>query len=156
AFSPDGRRLASAATEGTARLWEVGPRLSPVLLRGHKSYVYPVAYSPDGRWLASGSWDNTVRLGDAATGEPAAPLHNANRVRALAFSPDNAWLVSGCDDEERLTIWDLATARPRQVIPGPGKTLAALAVSPDGTRIAAQDLDGTLRITDAATGQEVG
>jgi WD40 repeat protein/serine/threonine protein kinase len=155
AFSSDGRRLASAAMDGTARVWEVGPGSTPTVLRGHDSYVYPVAYSPDGRWIASGGWDGTVRLWDAVTREPAAVLHHANRVRALAFGPDSTWLVSGCDDEERLTVWDLATARPRQVIPGPGKTLAALAVSPDGARIAAQDLDGTLRISDAATGQEV-
>jgi WD40 repeat protein len=155
AFSQDGRRLASAATDGTARIWEVGPRLSPALLRGHKSYVYPLAYSPDGQWIASGSWDGTVRLWDARTGGLGTVLRHTNRVRALAFSPDNTWLVSGCDDDDRLLIWDFATRQHRQVMAGPGKTLAALAVSPDGARIAAQDLDGTLRVTDAATGQEV-
>src|SRR5262249_50871501 len=56
---------------------------------------------------------------------------------------------------DRLTVWDFATGRPRKRIPGPGKTLAALAVSPDGARLAAQDLDGTLHITDLATGQKV-
>jgi WD40 repeat protein len=156
-FSPDGRRLASVSVflDGHARVWEVGPRGSPVLLRDHASYVYPVAYSPDDAWLASGGWDNTVRVWDARTGEPGAVLHHTNRVRALAFSPDNTWLVSGCDDDDRLTIWDFATGRPRKRIAGPGMTPAALAVSPDGARLAAQDLDGTLRIIDLATGREV-
>ena len=27
-------------------------------VRGHTSFVYPVAFSPDGRWFASGGWDN--------------------------------------------------------------------------------------------------
>jgi WD40 repeat protein len=157
AFSPDGRQLASSSRfmDRAARVWEVGPGSSPVLLRDHTSYVYPVAYSPDGAWIASGSWDGTVRVWDARTGLPGAALRHTNRVRALAFSPDNTWLVSGCDDDDRLTIWDFATGRPRKRIPGPGKTPAALAVSPDGARLAAQDLDGTLRIIDLATGQEV-
>jgi WD40 repeat protein len=154
-FSADGRRLASAAMDGTARIWEVGPKLSPALLQGHQSYVYPLAYRPDGQWLASGSWDDTIRLWDARTGDLGTVLRHQNRVRALAFSPDNTWMVSGCDDDDRLTIWDFATGRPRKHLPGPGKTPAALAVSADGTRLAAQDLDGTLHITDLATGQVV-
>jgi WD40 repeat protein len=155
AFSADGRWLASAAEDRTARVWEVGTRPSPSVLCALTSYVYPVAYSPDGQWIASGSWDRKVRLWDARTGEPGAILRHASRVRALAISPDNTWLVSGCDGEDQLTVWDLTTGRPRKVIPGPGKLLGALAISPDGTQIAAQDLDGTLRITEAATGQEV-
>jgi WD40 repeat protein/serine/threonine protein kinase len=157
AFSPDGRRLASASLymDRTARVWEVGSRGSPVLFRDHSSYVYPVAYSPDGAWIASGSWDGTVRVWDARTGLPGLVLRHTNRVRALAFGPDNTWLVSGCDDDDRLTIWDFATGRPRKRIQGPGQTPAALAISPDGARLAAQDLDGTLHITDVATGQEV-
>jgi WD40 repeat protein len=153
AFGPDGRRLASAAEDRTARIWEVGP--GPPVLRGHTRYVYQVAYSPDGRWIASGSWEGKVRLWDALTGEPGAVLRHAGLVRALAFSPDNSWLVSGCDGEDRLAVWELATGRRRKVIPGPGKYLGALAVSPDGAHVAAQDLYGTLRITEAASGREV-
>ena len=69
AFAPGGRRLASlshrtrlvpAGADGTIRVWEVDPRATLPVLRGHGSYVYPVAYSPDGRWIASGDWDHTA------------------------------------------------------------------------------------------------
>ena len=67
----------------TVRLWEVGLQGGASVLRGHTSYVYPVAYSPDGQWIASGSWDNTVRLWDAVTGESCAILpHPGVRARA--------------------------------------------------------------------------
>ena len=77
AFTADGRRLASASQLRSARLHAAmarcgsgrsGRQAGASVLRGHTSYVYPVAYSPDGQWIASGSWDNTVRLWDAVTG----------------------------------------------------------------------------------------
>jgi WD40 repeat protein len=145
AFAPDGRRLAShswhwplgSAGDDTVRVWEVGPRATLPVLRGHTSYVYPVAYSPDGRWLASGSWDKTVRLWDAATGEPCATLPHPNFVLDLAFGPDGTWLVTGCYHDDRLRIWDVATARVRKEIPFLDRYFSSLTVSPDGTRLAA-------------------
>jgi WD40 repeat protein len=148
AFARDGRRLASFSPEGgrgwvgddTVRVWEVDPATLPVL-RGHSSYVYPVAFSPDGQWIASGSWDKTVRLWDAATGEACATLPHPGIVRTLAFEPNGRWLVSAGDGDTQLLMWDVATARLRKEIPGPGRSILSVIVSPDGARVAAGALD---------------
>jgi WD40 repeat protein len=144
-FEPGGRRLASLSAYGgrgwswdaTARVWDVDPRATLPVLRGHTSYVYPVAYSPDGRWIASGSWDSTVRLWDAATGAPCATLPQPGFVRTLAYSPDGRWLVTGSDGDDRLRIWDVATAGVRKEIRISGGTFRSVSVSPDGMRVAA-------------------
>jgi WD40 repeat protein len=145
AFAADGQRLASLSVDegrqgqgdDTVRIWKVDPEATLPVLRGHTSYVYPVAFSPDGRWLASGGWDGKVRLWDGATGELCATSPHPGNVRTLAFGPDGRWLVSGGDGDDRLRIWDVATARVRQEIRGPGTPIVGLAISPDGARVAA-------------------
>jgi eukaryotic-like serine/threonine-protein kinase len=163
-FTADGRHLASVSSsgwlgysvDGTTRLWDVGHQAGTSVLRRHTSYIYPVAYSPDGRWVASGSWDNTVRLWDAVTGESCATLPHPGSVRALAFGPDSSWLVSGCHLDDSLQIWNVATAQLRKKVKGPGSVVVqAIAVSPDGARIAAADSDGSARVIEAETGEEV-
>ena len=165
AFAPDGRRLASVSRESefiwagdsTARVWDVDPEATLPALRGHTSFVYPVAFSPDGRWLASGGWDSTVRLWDAVTGEQCATLPHPGVVSALAYAPDGTWLVSATYADDRLRIWDVATARVRKEIQVPAGTLDMLAVSPNGSRVAAttEHLQGKhhLHVCDIASGE---
>src|SRR6185295_2072746 len=67
-WSPDGRVLASGATNAEIALWDLREGRVNRVLRGHTGIVYTLAWSRDGRVLASGSEDATVRLWDAESG----------------------------------------------------------------------------------------
>ena len=61
AWYKDGKHLATASWDGTAKVWglETGKVQT---LSGHCGPVYRVAWSPDGKRLVTGGWDGTARV----------------------------------------------------------------------------------------------
>ena len=96
AFSPDGRRIASASADKTMKLWDAATGRELMTLKGHTHRVHSVAFSPDGRRIASGSYDMTVKLWDAVTGRELTTFTGHTRiVTSVAFSPDGRRIASG-------------------------------------------------------------
>jgi WD40 repeat protein len=111
-FSPDGRWVATASAEHTARVWDAvtGKPVTPALT--HAEGVSYCAFSPDGRRLATTSKDGTARVWDARTGQPVTPpLPHSAIVDYAAFSRDgNRVVTASLDGTAR--VWEVRTGKP--------------------------------------------
>lgn len=143
--SRDGRRAAVARWDGTARIFDLGTLTETARLEGHRGNVNAVTFSADGRTLYTASYDGTIVAWDSETGARQAQLHdNGWGVNALALV-DGAMVFGSLDG--KLARIDLATGGVSELFKTE-RPIMSLAVSPDGSRLAAGSGDGHIRVFD--------
>ncbi len=149
AFSPGGRRIVTASSDRTVRVWNADGSGQPLVLRGHDDAVASVAFSPDGQHIASGSSDKTVRIWNAdGSGQPLVLRGHDDIVRSTAFSPDGRRVVSASSDRT-VRVWNADGSGPPLVLRGHDDIVRSAAFSPDGRRIVSASSDKTVRVWNA-------
>jgi eukaryotic-like serine/threonine-protein kinase len=159
AWSPNGKRIASAWQDNTARVWDVTTRNHVLQYNKHSGYVKTVAWTPDSTRIASGSLDNTVRIWNAATElDILTPPYTGHTkaVRSVAWSHNGTLIASGSVDHT-VRVWNVATGNDILHSPytGHNDTVFSVAWSPDDKRIAsgAAKPDYTVQVWEATTGE---
>jgi WD40 repeat protein len=144
AFSPDGKKLVSAAGSweqaaepGEVKVWRLDSNKEEPSLDGHKSPVMGLAWSRDGQTIATGTRDGIVRLFDAATGKEKHVLRgHKDGVRSIVYSPDSRYVCTGGYDG-LVKVWNVATGKEVVSLQGPEKGVNCVDWSPDGKHLAA-------------------
>ena len=105
AFSRDGRFLATASLDGTARVWDLEQQTPAAEPFRHPGAVHFAEFSPDGRLLLTSGKDAAARVWDIATGKlAAAPINGVEDIVAR-FRTDASQVVL-TDYEGHFEAWD--------------------------------------------------
>jgi WD40 repeat protein len=153
AWSPNSSRLVTGGSDGTTKVWKIGPEgvreLWSFSAQESKSGVVGVAFSPDGSRVMAGDADMSALkvwdlgpTGDAEWANLPAPGHPG-----AEFMPDGERIVTSSGERrhsefsgygDALTIWDLQTGRSQRTIGPPTDyfRFQSFDVSPDGSSIA--------------------
>jgi WD40 repeat protein len=150
-FSPDGRAVVTSSDSGVLHLWDVASgRLLHVLL-GHDAGILSVAFSPNGKRVASGDRKGGLRLWDTLSGEE---LHSVEvgkeYVSALAFFPGSEAVAIGCYDKT-LRVLNAIDGTLRVLRKGE-HSVASVAVSADGRRVAVGGSRGQVELVEVESG----
>ncbi|KPI25794.1 WD-40 repeat-containing protein [Actinobacteria bacterium OV320] len=152
AWSPDGRLLATASRDGTARIYDARSGRTLLVLSCDDVMVECVAWSPDSARVATVGRDRVVRIWDAVSGEPTRLLTGAGDLsRQVAWSPDGRHVAASSKDRT-VRVWEADTGRLVRELRGHGDDVWGLAWSPDGSRLASVSHDQTAIVWDLATG----
>jgi WD40 repeat protein/serine/threonine protein kinase len=142
AFSPDGRRIAAAAsiydTDRAVKVWDTttGKQLLNLMEAGFEARG--VAFSPDNEFLAaSGVGENEgVRIWDSASGQLVHNLRAATPLTGgLAFTPTGDRLAASIGAQ--VTLWEVGSGREVESFGVGNGRAGVVCISPDGRWLAA-------------------
>jgi WD40 repeat protein len=148
-FSPDGSRVLTASSDGTARIWRTDGKGEPLILKGHDEdeAVFSATFSPDGSLVLTASRDGTTRIWRTdGKGEPLILKgHHAQEVTSATFSPDGSRVLTISDDGTARSWRTDGKGEPHLFV-DTDYGMSSATFSPDGSRVLTASWDGTVRI----------
>ena len=163
-LSPDDKLVACGAADKAVRIFDVATGKEIRRIDHHEDWVFGTVFGIDGKRLVTVGRDRAAKITEVATGRF---VENVNLLKealsAIARHPKKDWVaIGGAERVPYLYMMD----RPRAMRIADDSTLIrkferqdgpilALAISPDGGKVAVASEVGDVRIYDAETGDLV-
>lgn len=150
AVSPDGRRVACGAMDGSVAVFDLEANALLHTLEGHSKPVRGLTFTPDSRMLLTACDDMHAHLYDV---EHAALVDafsgHESWVLCVGVHPDGSAFASGSSDS-KVKLWDLHTRTCAQTLAEHSDQVWGVAFRPDGSRLVSVSDDKSVALYDFA------
>lgn len=144
AISPDGRKIATAGTDGIVRIWKVGGAVPVLELPKQPKQVNDVSFSPDGTKLVTACLDGAVNIWETESGKKLISYAMKNDAWVSQWLTPGKRIVCGLKNGEvHVLLTDKQWTDYYCKIPG---SVEWIACSPDGTRALAVTSAGNISV----------
>ena len=153
AFNPDGTKIATCGADKFVKVFELPSGKFIKSFEGHSHHVMDVGWKADGKVLVSAGADNSIKIWNYDSGEQTKSVPNAHtkQLTRLQFIGKTGQFVT-CGGDGLVKSWNEAGTTMRNFPPG-NDFYYAVAVSADGTLVAAGGEEGIVRQYNGANGQ---
>lgn len=155
AFDATGAILATSATDGAVRVWDVSTGDLLGLLRRDDSRILALAFNPASSEIATGGSDGVITLWDTSNfdGSPRAQFAALDApVWSLAVDSSGSAIAAGTADGV-VTVWDYVARQSQSSVQAHQEAVLQLAFSPDSAAVLSSGGDGELVVTDYRRGE---
>jgi WD40 repeat protein len=153
-FSPDGRWLASGASDKLAKVTEVATGKQVHVLEGHTHHVLGVAFRGDARMLATAGGDGMVLVWEMIHGERKKKIEGwTKEVTSIQYIGNTQELLTAAGDNQIRIVTDEGT-QVRSIAKLPDFMQSAVS-TPSAVQVVGGGEDSVLRVWDGTNGKEL-